>query len=103
MRKLADASSRSPGKAAAPAITLNRMYHCAPSTISGVSQMSGLRFQCTMATTKIGKNKLAGNAARNCATGCARRAQVGRRPNHTPTGTQIRVAMTISTITRIMV
>ena len=27
----------------APAITLNRMYHWVPSTISGESQMSGLR------------------------------------------------------------
>jgi hypothetical protein len=46
---------------------------------------------------------LAGKAARNCATGCARRAQVGRKPSHTPIGTQIAVATIISTMTRIMV
>ena len=84
-------------------MTLNRMYHCVPSTISGVSQMSGLSCQCTMAMTKIGKNRLAGNAARNCAAGCARRAQVGRSPSQTPTGTQSAVASTMSTMTRTMV
>ena len=35
------ASRRSVGKALAPAMTLNRMYHWVPSTISGDSQMSG--------------------------------------------------------------
>ena len=39
-----------------------------------------------------GNSRLAGNAARNCATGCARRAQTGRRPSQTPIGTQIRLA-----------
>ena len=86
-RKLAAASFRSPGKAAAPAMTLNRMYHCVPSSISGVSQMSGSSAKCTITTTNSGKNRLAGNAARNCATGCAQRAQRGRSPNQTPIGT----------------
>ncbi len=39
----------------------------------------------------------------NCAIGCKRSAQTGRRPIHIPTGTQIRLAMTISTITRTIV
>ena len=43
---------------------------------------------------------LAGKAARNCASGCTRSAMRGRRPIHTPIGTQIRVASAISTTTR---
>ena len=41
-RKFATASFISPGNAAAPAMTLNRIYHCVPISISGVSQMFGL-------------------------------------------------------------
>ena len=45
MRKLLAASRRSPGNAAAPAMTLNRMYHWVPRTISGVSQMSAFKLE----------------------------------------------------------
>ena len=45
MRKLLETSFRSPGNAAAPATTLNKMYHWVPRIISGVSQMSGLRLK----------------------------------------------------------
>ena len=100
MRKLLAASRRSPGKAAAPAITLNRMYHCVPSTISGVSQISAFRLKYTMNSTTGGNSRLAGNAARNCASGCARRAQTGRSPSQTPIGTQSRLASTIRIATR---
>ena len=48
-------------------------------------------------TTAIGNSTLAGKAARNCATGCTRSAQAGRRPIQTPIGTQIRLASAIST------
>ena len=89
MRKLLAASRRSPGNAAAPATTLNRMYHCVPRIISGVSQISAFRWKCTMKITNGGNSRLAGNAARNCASGCARRAQMGRSPSQTPIGTQI--------------
>ena len=53
-----------------------------------------------MHSTNGGNSRLAGKAARNCAIGCARRAQTGRRPSQTPIGTQIRLAMIISTTTR---
>ena len=56
-----------------------------------------------MNTTNGGNSRLAGKAARNCASGCARRAQIGRRPSQTPIGTQIRLATIISTTTRIIV
>src|SRR5450830_982373 len=44
MRKLAATSLKSFGNALAPAITLNRMYHCVPSTISGLSHTSGFNW-----------------------------------------------------------
>ena len=51
-------------------MTLNRMYHCVPRIISGLSQMSGSSRNATIAETAIGNSRLAGKAARNCATGC---------------------------------
>ena len=53
--------------------------------------------------TAIGNSTLAGNAARNCATGWTRAAQRGRRPIQTPIGTQTRLASAISTTTRSIV
>jgi hypothetical protein len=97
---MVDASRRSVGKALAPAMTLNRMYHCVPSTISGLSQMFGSSRSDTMPATAIGNSTLAGKAARNCATGCTRWAAQGRSPIHTPIGTQIALAMAMSTTTR---
>ena len=81
-------------------MTLKRIYHCAPSTISGDSQISGLELKRTIATTANGKRTLAGKAARNCASGWTRSVQAGRSPIQTPTGTQISVASAISTMTR---
>ena len=63
-------SRSSAGKAEAPAMTLNRMYHCVPRIISGLSQMSGFEPEGDDAETASGNSRLAGNAARNCATGC---------------------------------
>src|SRR5262249_59873638 len=91
------------GKAEAPAITLNRIYHWVPSTIRGLSQMLGSRRHDTMTTTAIGNSTLAGNAARNCATGCTRLAAHGLSPIHTPIGTHTRLASPISTTTRVSV
>jgi hypothetical protein len=79
------------------------MYHCVPSTISGLNQMLGLSFSDTMPTTAIGNSTLAGNAARNWAIGCARSAAHGRKPTHTPIGTQIKLAMAMSAMTRVSV
>ena len=96
-------SFKSFGRALAPAMTLNRMYHWVPRIISGESQMFGSPCRATMATTTTGKSTLAGKAARNWAIGCTRSVQTGRRPIQTPIGTQIRLAMAISTSTRIRV
>jgi len=53
----------------APAITLNKMYHWVPRIISGLSQILGSSLKATIADTATGNITLAGNAARNCATG----------------------------------
>ena len=89
--------------ALAPAMTLNKIYHCVPSTISGDSQISGFSRQWTIAMTAKGNNTFAGKAARNCATGCNRSAQRGRRPIQTPMGTQTTLATAISKRTRTIV
>jgi hypothetical protein len=67
--KLRAASLRSLGKALAPAMTLKRMYHWVPRIISGLSHTFGWRWKWKMATTATGKRMLAGNAARNWASG----------------------------------
>jgi hypothetical protein len=67
--KLVAASRSRSGYELAPAITLNRMYHWVPSTISGDSQISGFRWKRTITTTNTGNSRFAGNAARNCASG----------------------------------
>ncbi len=79
------------------------MYHWVPRIISGLSHRFGLSCQATMAYTTSGNSRFAGKAARNCATGCTHCATRGRRPIHTPTGTQTRLASAISTTTRAMV
>ena len=56
-----------------------------------------------MAETTIGNSRFAGKAARNCATGCTRLAARGRVPTQTPIGTQMQLAMAISTTTRLRV
>ena len=76
------------------------MYHWVPSTISGDSQMLGLAPVATMAITAKGNSTLAGNAARNCASGWTRSATAGLSPIHTPMGTQIRLATAIKITTR---
>ena len=58
------------------------------------------RAQPTMTTTANGKSRLAGKAARNCASGCTISATAGRRPIQTPIGTQMTLASAISTTTR---
>ena len=99
--KFFDASCRSPGKALAPAMTLNRMYHCVPRIISGVSQMSGLPCEIDRVSTNHGRRTgWPGTPPGTAPSGCARRAQAGRSPSQTPTGTQTSVARIISTTTR---
>jgi hypothetical protein len=63
-RKLVIASRRSPGMAAAPAMTLNRMYHCAPNDISTIPPMFKLTPNATNAAVANGNRKFAGKLAR---------------------------------------
>ena len=56
------------------------MYHWVPRIISGLSQMSAFSRQVTITYTASGNSRLAGKAARNCATGCTHCATRGRSP-----------------------
>jgi len=66
----------------------------------GLSQTFGARSNATIRFTAIGKSRLAGNAARNCATGCTFDAIRGRKPTTTPIGTHTTVARMIRITTR---
>ncbi|MNM92230.1 hypothetical protein D3C81_1045550 [compost metagenome] len=79
------------------------MYHCVPKISSGLSQISGFSPKRAISITASGNIRLAGNAARNCATGCATRASSGFRPMRMPIGTHTSAASAISTTTRTMV
>ena len=48
LRNVVAASLKSFGNALAPAMTLNRMYHCVPRIISGLSQMTGETWNLTI-------------------------------------------------------
>ena len=81
-------------------MTLNRMYHCVPRIISGLSQISGLSFTARCPTPR---SETAGWPGRR--RGTARSAEphawrCGRRPTQTPIGTQKTLASAISTTTR---
>ena len=98
--RLVIASRRSDGIAEAPAMTLNRMYHCAPSAISRTAPTSSERCQATNTTVANGNRKLAGKPARIWTTGWANRVTFGLIPIQTPTGTQMTVATATRNITR---
>ena len=98
--RFSDASRRSAGIAEAPAMTLNRMYHCAPSAIRKMPPMSRLTPVAMSSSVKNGNRKLAGKLASTCTTGCANRVTLGFIPIHTPIGTQISVATSTRTTTR---
>ncbi len=63
--------------AIAPAITLNRMYHCVPSSISGMEPMPDASAEPNEDQQQDGKNAGAGTDAAICAIGCAMRASRG--------------------------
>ena len=88
------------GKAAAPPITLNTMYHCVPKMIRKLSQMLVLRLKARIRLTVAPNSRLTGKAARNWAIGWTVSAKRGLRPIHTLIGTQTRLASTMSTKTR---
>ena len=96
----AAASRRSVGIAIAPAMTLNRMYHCVPSAISStLPRLIGMWVAIKKATIN-GNVMFTGNDAAICASGWAMRATRGRSPIQTPMGVQISVAMTLMASTR---
>ena len=61
--RLAAASRRSVGIALAPAITLNRMYHCVPSAISKTPPQLRLIPAASKTAVNNGNKKFAGNDA----------------------------------------
>ena len=82
-------------------MTLNRMYHCVPRIISGLSQMSG--FSCQRHDAVHGEREQQvrrerREELRDRLHDLRRRAAAV--PTQTPTGTQIRLASAISTNTR---
>ena len=64
----------------APAMTLNRMYHWVPSTISGDSQMSGLSSNTTISDTTSGKQDVGGEGGQELRHRLHDLGQLGRRP-----------------------
>src|SRR3990167_2761482 len=101
--KFVAAKQSSFGKLEAPAIILNKIYHCVPKIISGAVQISTFKLNLTITMTTTGKTKLAGKDAKNCAIGCKICVAFGRIPIHTPTGTQTNEHKIIKTITFIAV
>src|ERR1035441_8621725 len=86
MRKTEQHSFKSVGIAIAPAITLNRMYHCVPkrsSTIDPIPSPPPTRISNSSTT---GKSAVAGTEAAICASGWAIRASRGLKPIATPAG-----------------
>src|SRR5205823_5316389 len=73
--------------AMAPAITLKRMYHWVPSSMSKTAARDSPPGRPTSARSNTGKSAVAGMEAITCTTGCKRRDQRGERPMATPTGT----------------
>src|SRR5215469_14867355 len=86
-RKTSAASFRSVGIAIAPAITLKRMYHCVPSSISAMAASSTPPRKRINTSRSTGNNAVAGIDAANCTSGCISRAKRGLKPMATPTGT----------------
>ncbi len=79
------------------------MYHCVPKMMRKLSQMLVLRLYARIRLTVAPNSRLTGKAARNWATGWTVSAHRGLRPIHTLIGTQIRLARTINTKTRMSV
>ena len=84
----------------APAITLKRMYHCVPSSMSAIDPMPRPPPIRTSAMRRIGKKAVAGTEAMICAMGCTTRASRGLRPMATPTGIVHAAEISSATFTR---
>ena len=86
------------GIAIAPAITLNRMYHCVPSNMRIQNQCHAAA--CTLIVkSQTGNNAVAGTDAAICANGWATRANRGLKPICTPTGMVHAAPMNSATFT----
>src|SRR6185312_16002953 len=96
-------SFRSEGTELAPAMTLNKIYHCVPSARRKIlPQLIEMEYPIKNPTIK-GNAMLTGNDAAICASGWANLATDGRKPIHTPIGVQITVAAATMIKTRPMV
>src|SRR6185312_9215574 len=87
------ASLRSDGIAIAPAITLNRTYHCVPSTIRAMAAMLRPPGSESSMSRRTENSAVAGIDAMTCTTGCNLRDHLGLIPTATPNGTVHAVAM----------
>ena len=85
-RKISETSRNSDGMALAPAITLNRMYHCVPISISSTEPTFRPPPRLISAISTTGNSAVAGTEAAICASGCAMRERRGLNPIATPTG-----------------
>ena len=84
----------------APAITLKRMYHWVPSSISAMEPMPSPPPILTSAMSRTGKSAVAGTEAAICASGWAMRARRGMKPMATPTGMVQSAARSSEALTR---
>ena len=70
----------------APAITLNRMYHCVPISSSTMAAIPMPPPQRISTSSTMGNSAVAGTDAATCASGCTTAEIRGFSPTHTPTG-----------------
>src|SRR3984885_5361361 len=99
-RKMSATSRNSEGIAMAPAITLNRMYHCVPSSINRIEPVLSPPPRLINPSSKTGKRAVAGTEAATCAMGWAIRARRGLKPMATPAGIVHADAITSAATTR---
>ena len=81
-------------------MTLNRMYHCVPRIISGLSQISGLEPVDDNERHHHWKQQVGGKRRQEQRQWLDTLISRGRKPIQTPIGTQIRPASTVRTTTR---
>ena len=94
------ASRSSVGMAMAPAITLNRMYHCVPSSMRTMDPTPNPPPSRTRPNSTTGNSAVAGTEAAICASGCATFASRGLKPMATPAGMAHSDAITSDAATR---
>src|SRR5208337_3507361 len=83
-----------------PAMTLNRMYHCVPSSKSTMEPSPKPPPMRMRTSNTMGNNAVAGTEAAICASGCAMRDSLGLKPMATPAGIVQAAPMVRASITR---